>query len=335
MRADAWSRGWRWAAPLGAVLGILALWSFVVQPRLREARRRSVLGRLPSLPGFELQNRRSIERFREADRRARGNPLAAEAVGRLGMLYHAYQFEEEARGCYRLALELAPREFRWSYYLAVLEEAAYHFREAESRFRRATELRPDSADAWARLGDLQLKSHRLEEAEADFRRALQLDPLHPLASLGQARLAMFEREWQDVVDILTRLLERYPRLSMAHKYLSRAYAELGLGDEQAKHVALGEYGSASDGALMKEIYDLSVPAILEGDPTPGPGLLKAKCARCHTHGRIYETERSRRWWAATVRRMQRLAGWAWLTDEEAASVVAYLAGGTTNQDSPP
>jgi hypothetical protein len=53
--------------------------------------------------------------------------------------------------------------------------------------------------------------------------------------------------------------------------------------------------------------------------------VEVKCARCHSHQRIYDHDQDRLWWARTVRRMQREAGWAWLTDDEAASVVAYLS----------
>jgi len=51
--------------------------------------------RLPALPAFTHENAISIARFRAADVRARKDP-SAENVGRLGMLYHAYQFQPEA-----------------------------------------------------------------------------------------------------------------------------------------------------------------------------------------------------------------------------------------------
>jgi tetratricopeptide (TPR) repeat protein len=310
---------------VAAVLASVSLWFAVIQPRRLETRKQFVLSQLPPFPAFERQNQASIERFREADRRARRQPLSTGRVGGLGMLYHAYQFVDEARRSYGIARQLEPNEFRWAYYWGVLEKAEDNFRDAEPLIRRATELRPESADAWAELGDLLLKSHRQEEAKAGFSKALELDPLHPLATLGQARLAMLSSEWQKIVDILLPLLGRYPRLSKCHKYLSRAYGELGRNAERERHQALSEYGSAAESALMEHLHGLSIPAILNGDPTAGPALLEVKCARCHTQARVYDTVQSRRWWARTVRRMQRLASWDWLTDEEAASVTAYLA----------
>ncbi len=308
-----------------ATLASLFLWFAVLRPRHLEARKQAVMSQLPALPAFERHNWVSVEQFREADRRAREEPLSGERIGGLGMLYHAYHYIDEARRAYSIARRLEPDEFEWAYYGAVLEIAEDNFRDAEPLFRRAIALQPESADTWAELGDLFLKTHRREEAEAGLEKALEIDPQHPLAALGQARLMMLSGEWQKTVEILTPLLARYPRLSKCHRYLARAYGELGHRAEQERHHAVSEYGAAAPSALMVELYGLSISAILDGDPTPGPGLLEAKCARCHTHSRIYDTIQDRRWWAGTVRRMQWLAGWDWLTDDEAASLTAYLA----------
>lgn len=279
--------------------------------------------RLPALPTFTYQNAASVSRFRDADALAR-QEADAESIGRLGMLYHAYQFHDEARTSYALARELAPEEFRWLYYSAMLEKITFAYEAAESLFQRALVLRPADAELWAQLGDLYLMWSRREEARDHLDRALELDPVQPVAALGVARLLSLEQDWGLVVATMKPLLERHPRLSKAHQFMAAAYGALGEGELQAAHIEAGEYGSAVASDLMNELNELAVPAILEGDPAPGPELLQAKCARCHTHERIYDHDEDRRWWARTVRRMQREAGWQWLTDDEAASVVAYL-----------
>ncbi len=182
-----------------------------------------------------------------------------------------------------------------------------------------------SADVCSQRGDLHLGSHRQDEARADFDVALGLDPYQPIASTGQARLLMLERRWEGMADVLERLLTRHPRFSLAHKYLARAQRELGREDEALAHQAQAEYGSANDGELLEQVLSLSVPPILEGNPEGALSLLEVKCRRCHTHDRIYQMKGSREWWAATVRRMQRKAGWIWLSDDEAATVVAYFS----------
>lgn len=280
--------------------------------------------RLPALPTFTYQNDVSIELFRRADARAREHP-DAENVGRLGMLYFAYQFLNHGRECFALARELAPDDFRWVYYAAMLDKRAFEYEAAEAAFVRALELRPDDAELHAELGALYLMWARADAARAELDRALELDPLQPVAALGKARLLALSQDWDGVLELMTPVLERHPRLSKAHQFAAAAHGALGDTELQAFHQEQGEYGSAVESELMDELNALAVPAILAGDPDPGPELLSVKCARCHDHERIYDHDRDRRWWASTVRRMQREAGWQWLTDDDAASVVAYLA----------
>jgi len=286
---------------------------------------RDEASRIPPLPVFVRQNQISIAKFMEADRRAREEPDSVEAIGRLGMLYHAYQFVAEARASYRIARALAPDDFRFVYYAAKVEKTAFAYEQAEATFRHALEMKPGDPELEAELGDLYLMWNRREDAETHLAKALALDPLQPVAALGMARLRMLEQKWDEVVALAAPLLEPYPRLSRAHQLLAAAYGARGVEDKRAFHQEEGEYGSAVDSVLMRELNELAVEAILEGDPAPGRDLLQVKCARCHNHERIYDHDEDRVWWARTVRRMQREAGWDWLTDEEAASVVAYLA----------
>jgi tetratricopeptide (TPR) repeat protein len=271
-----------------------------------------------------MQNPASIARFVEADRKARED-RSADSAGRLGMLYHSYQFLDEARRCYEIARTLEPLELRWVFYGAKVEKAAFRYEAGERLFLEALAKSPGDAEILAELGDLYLMWNRGEDAKLRFEKALSIEPLQPLASLGTARLALLRQDWGEVTRLLVPLLERHPRLSRAHQYLSAAYGALGAEDRRSLHQEAGKYGSAVESERMRELHDLAVDAILEGDPAPGAELLQIKCARCHDHDRIYDHDEERQWWARTVRRMQREAGWDWLSDDEAASVVAYLA----------
>jgi len=303
----------------------IGVWFYSEKPWQRKNSNQNMLTSLPMVPEFIYQNEVSIEKFLAADRRARENVMSADAVGRLGMLYHAYQFTNEARRSYTRARELQPDEFTWIYYLAMLEKATFRFPESETLFRQAIILKPDSAELWAELGDLQMKRARGDEAALIFARALELDPGEPLAALGKGRLEILARNWEGAIGLLMPILDDYPRLSLAHKYLAVSYEQLGESERYVHHQALSEYGSALESPLMKTLHALSLDAILEGgDRAAGPAL-QVKCARCHNDWRIDETHESRDWWASTVRRMQREAGWEWLTDGEAANVVEYLS----------
>jgi len=206
----------------------------------------------------------------------------------------------------------------------MLEKTVFRYEAAEELFLKALELRPDNAELSAELGDLYLMWARREDAQRYLARALELDPIQPVAALGMARLLTLSQKWQAVIDLVTPLLERYPRLSKAHQYIAAAYGALGDPQREAYHQEEGEYGSDVASELMDALHELAVPAIMDGEPARGAELLKLKCARCHNHERIYDHDENRLWWARTVRRMQRKAGWQWLTDDEAASVVAYL-----------
>ena len=315
---------------LSAALLVGVLWLLVWQPLQLARQRQAALARLPALPPFTQQNASSIAGFREADRRARESPRSAEAVGRLGMLYHSYRFMDEARACYQLARSLAPEAFEWIYYLAYLEKTAFRYPEAETAFTEAIAAQPTNAELWAQLGDLYLMWSRRDAADTHLERALELDPHEPLAAIGRARLVLQARDWNRAIELLTPILDEHPRLSIAHKYLAVAYETLGRSEEREHHLALSEYGSALESPRMRELHELSVEPILTGgDPAAGPALLEIKCSRCHTRGRIDATRQDRHWWARTIRRMQRQAGWAWLTDDEAAAVVAYLTARRT------
>ncbi|MGH9364643.1 MAG: hypothetical protein ACRD1B_05180 [Thermoanaerobaculia bacterium] len=101
-----------------------------------------------------------------------------------------------------------------------------------------------------------------------------------------ARLRMLDQKWDEVIEIATPLLTPYPRLSKAHQLLASAYGALGVEDKRALHQEAGEYGSAVDSALMRELNELAVGAILEGDARPGKDLLQVRCPRCHNHERM-------------------------------------------------
>lgn len=279
---------------------------------------------LPEPPASGANNAITIARFQQARSEALES-TTPRALGRLGMLFHAYQLHEDASICYALASEREPDSLDWVYYRALAEKARYEYELAEEAFQRALELAPDDAEIHAELGELYLMWSRRDAAETHLDRALELEPLQPLGALGRARLQTLEGDWDGVVATLRPLLDRYPRLSRAHQYIAAAYGALGEAERQAWHQQAGEYGAAVESDRRRALDELAVDALLDGDPGRGAELLQAKCARCHDHERIYDRAEDRRWWALTVRRMQREAGWQWLTDDEAASVVAYLA----------
>ena len=119
------------------------------------------------------------------------NQGSAEAWGWYAAVLDAHHFYEEAERCYRRAHELAPRDVRFSYNLAlVLELIGAHPDEALALLRKVAEQEPKFPPVHVRIGHcLALKGEHASAAEA-YRSALALDPNLVIArrALGQALL---------------------------------------------------------------------------------------------------------------------------------------------------
>ena len=76
----------------------------------------------PKAPDLQRLNPSLAGLLRSADRDARRKPGSAEAVGKLGMAYHANLFLDQAARAYRIAGRLAPDDYQWVYCQAFLAE---------------------------------------------------------------------------------------------------------------------------------------------------------------------------------------------------------------------
>src|SRR6185295_12624522 len=112
-----------------------------------------------------------VQHLSEADRRGRASPTSAEAVGALGMAYHADLFYDEAVDAYQAAVQLSPHEWRWSYLLALVHIERGEAAPAASRLRGIVAANPGFAVAWLRLGDAEFKRARYAEASDAYGRA--------------------------------------------------------------------------------------------------------------------------------------------------------------------
>ena len=54
-------------------------------------------------------------------------------------------------------------------------------------------------------------------------------------------------------------------------------------------------------------------------------IVQKRCSRCHSMERIQTGDKTSRQWLRTVRKMQTLAGHEWLSDQDAADILAYLS----------
>ena len=87
--------------------------------------------RSPDLTNLEESVREQVTELQNALAATAKNPKTAdtelsEAYGKLGQIYHAYSLISPARDCYVNASLLAPKDFRWLYLLARLDQQLWN-----------------------------------------------------------------------------------------------------------------------------------------------------------------------------------------------------------------
>ena len=160
-----------------------------------------------------------------ADREARRRPGSAEAVGKLGMAYHANLFLEQAAGAYRIAARLAPNDYQWAYCQAFLQEENGNEQEQVKFLQQTVRLKPDHVPALLRLADGEFKRDRLDEAAHYYERAASApDGRSSLqAAFGLGRVAARRQEWNQVIEHVAPLARTYPYLQPPYELLQEAY----------------------------------------------------------------------------------------------------------------
>ena len=299
-----------------------ALWEVAIRPwQSREV----VLERLPVVPEISGHGPELRAEIHKADLEARDDPLSSEKVGVLAITYHANYAFEEARACYQAALLLSPHDPRWNYYLAVVEESLGNDDQAIQLLEELTRQHPDNPSFNSRLGHLLLRNSRIESARITFERALTVDPDHLIASLGLARILAWERNWEAVFHSLQPVIEERPLFGPAVRLLARACRETARDCPSERSPEENTVESLVEDHLLEALADRSVLAFLRGNVGQGETIVQKRCSRCHSMERIQTGDKTSRQWLRTVRKMQTLAGHEWLSDQDAADILAYLS----------
>ncbi len=166
------------------------------------------------------------------------NPGAAEPRAELAMAYDVNGFPQRAIAAYGQAAALAPDDFEWPYFRALLmarENADYQG--ALDSLAAAIALDDGYVPAWLYRGEWLRELGRLGDARAAFERAAELGAGAP-AIMGHARLLVEERRFEEAVAMLEPLAARSPdpRIEVL---LGRAYRALGRNDDARIAAARG------------------------------------------------------------------------------------------------
>ena len=184
--------------------------------------------------------------------RADGPPeVRANAFGEMGKRFMATRFNDEAERSFRNAERLAPRDFRWPYYLGHILRNNGDLSEAAETFERARLLRPTDFPTLIWLARVYLDLARPLDAEQRLTEARSVDPSQPAVRVELGRAALAQGDYKRAVDHLTSALALNPEITAIHYPLGMAYRGLGELEKAAEH--LEQRVSSTSRRAMTEI----------------------------------------------------------------------------------
>ena len=177
-------------------------------------------------------------RVEEALARAEREPEAAQGIGSLGMLLHAYDQFEPASACYRQARALEPEAFEWAYLEGLVQEALGDHRAAVDALRGALGAQPSSLPARLKLAEILVATGDLKGAAALYEQVLTDRPQSPQAQYGLGRVEGARGRLQAAAERYLEATRRFGAYGAAEYALALAYRDLGREDDARQQLAL-------------------------------------------------------------------------------------------------
>ncbi len=222
------------------IIGILFAQTILESGTLQAPRKGLVALHWPDLTKLEESVREQVATLQTSLVVAAKDPAAtglSDAYGNLGQIYHAYSLTSPARECYLNASVLAPKECRWIYLLAKLDQQEGRFDEAIRRYQLARTLRPDYVAVPVNIGNIFLELNRLDDATESFNSALAIDRDNPAVHYGLGQVAMSKRDYAEAVKHFEKTLAHVPGATRVHYSLAMAYRGLGNAEKVKAHLA--------------------------------------------------------------------------------------------------
>lgn len=190
---------------------------------------------LPRLALAELPPpvRAGLQRAYDA---ARARPRDASAVGRLGMLLHAYEQYRQAEICYRTARGLASRSMPWTYLSAVVQAELGADAEAAASFRASLRIDPAYLPARLRLADSLMRAGAIDASRGEYEALVREFPELALAHYGLGRVSSTLGDAAGAAEHYQRAVDLEPAFGPAHYALALAYRSAGAGDRALAHL---------------------------------------------------------------------------------------------------
>ncbi len=207
--------------------------------------------RLPQPPRLSAQQKVIEDHLRVRYAAAVDDPSSIAAVGALCIAYHSDMFFDQAERCYEVAETLAPDDWRWTYYRAVIQSERGGGEALLANLRTVVERAPQLGPAWLRLGEAEFKAGRYDEAATAWQKARDVPaaaaettsprhvtevPLSAYASLGLARIALVKGDVDGARTILEQVNAATSGFGPALRLLADSYRQLGREDEATRLV---------------------------------------------------------------------------------------------------
>ena len=201
----------------------------------------------PALPDLHAASPGLRALLSAADTDARKHSGSAEAVGALGIAYHANEYLAEAAAAYRIASRLAPGDSQWVYCQALLQEEGGNEKQEFELLRETVRLAPEAAPALVKLGDGAFKQEAFDEAVRYYERARSASQdAIPAATFGLARVAARREQWAKVIEFAAPLTSNYPTVRPPFQLLQQAYEATGKSTQAAEIGAILLSGKFTD-----------------------------------------------------------------------------------------
>ncbi|MBN1764929.1 MAG: tetratricopeptide repeat protein, partial [Sedimentisphaerales bacterium] len=209
---------------------------------------------IPGIPDLSNQPEVLQNYIQEMHSAALEDPGSDRSVGRLGMVFHANFFYEEAEQCYLRAVQLNHTEWRWLYNMALISEELGDVQSTMVNLKKVVEMNPAIGQAWFRLGTACLKQNAYEDALYAFQTVLAKEPftvsatsniplsnkgafpLKAYASLNIGRTEFEQGKHDEARRTLTALITSHPTFGSAYRLLGQVFLALGDQDKADYYV---------------------------------------------------------------------------------------------------
>ncbi len=197
---------------------------------------------LPPIPNFALGALEPAVRqqFQAAVDRVAASPLDAQANGRLGLLYHAYEFYALAEPCYRRAIAVGGTVGPWRYYLGLVLLERGEWDLAAGEFSAFLAVVPGDIPALLHRADAYRLANRLEEALDGYRLVISRSTEIAQAYCGAGQILYRLGEFEPAVGYLQEAVRRAPKYGTARYVLGQALRNSESPDEARRELQLAE-----------------------------------------------------------------------------------------------